>query len=266
MPLNPCVLRKNVVRPVNVCRQLHPVLFSTWKWKKGAWFAESRWAAHLRCDTCHDRISGRLKSNQFYAWGGRQWAGTSPQSPLPWGQKAAPNRSSARRVAASWAHQLLTLFIRLQWSAQAQEPTTCSLYNRKHLLLWTIINRRLLKELTLQQDPLNIYILRADVQQGVFTAEAAPTMLDGGPAHSTRLCCICHSRGSTLENRLPRSSFCLNCPSSSFAKKPPVFFPPRTQLSHHLKCLRAAPTRDWMQLCPPRRSLPKLAEIIHCNR
>ena len=46
-----------------------------------------------------------------------------------------------------------------------------------------IINRRLLKELTLQQDLLNSYIPWADVQQGVFTAEAAPTMLDGELAH-----------------------------------------------------------------------------------
>lgn len=65
---------------------------------------------------------------------------------------------------------------------------------------------RLLKELTLQQDPLNIYILQADVQQGVFTAEAALTMLDGELAHRMWLYCICHSRGSALENRLPRSS------------------------------------------------------------
>lgn len=125
---------------------------------------------------------------------------------------------------------------------------------------------RLLKELTLQQDPLNIYILQADVQQGVFTAEAALTMLDGELAHRMWLYCICHSRGSALENRLPRSSFCLNCPSSSFANKPPVFFPSRTQLSHHLKCLPTAPTGDWMQLCPPHHSLPESAEIIHCNR
>ena len=36
-----------------------------------------------------------------------------------------------------------------------------------------------MKELTLQQDSLNIYILWADVQQEVLAAKAAPTMLDG---------------------------------------------------------------------------------------
>lgn len=44
MPLNPCVLIKNVFQSVNICRQMQSVLFSTWKWKKGIWFAESRWA------------------------------------------------------------------------------------------------------------------------------------------------------------------------------------------------------------------------------
>lgn len=34
LSLNSCVLIKNVIWPVNICRQLHPVLFSTWKWKK----------------------------------------------------------------------------------------------------------------------------------------------------------------------------------------------------------------------------------------
>lgn len=48
IPLNPCVLIKNVVQLVNICRQMHSVLFSTQKWKKGIGFAESRSAAHLR--------------------------------------------------------------------------------------------------------------------------------------------------------------------------------------------------------------------------
>lgn len=34
IPLNPYVLIKNVVPPVNFCRELHLVLFSTWKWKR----------------------------------------------------------------------------------------------------------------------------------------------------------------------------------------------------------------------------------------
>lgn len=78
---------------------------------------------------------------------------TSPQSSLVWGQKAVPSWSSPWQAAASWAHQLLTLFKGLQWSASAQEPTTCSPCNRKHLLPWMTIKRRLLKKLTLQQDP-----------------------------------------------------------------------------------------------------------------
>lgn len=48
VPLNPYILTKKVVQPLNNCRQMHSVLFSTWKWEKVIWFAESRWATHLR--------------------------------------------------------------------------------------------------------------------------------------------------------------------------------------------------------------------------
>lgn len=34
LPLNSCVLIKKCYLTSEICRQLHPVLFSTWKWKK----------------------------------------------------------------------------------------------------------------------------------------------------------------------------------------------------------------------------------------
>lgn len=117
LPLNSCVLIKNVIWPVKSAGSCILCYSALENEKNGTWFAESRWATRSGCDMCHNHISRRLKSNQFHAWGWQRWAGTSSQSPLPCGQKAVPNLSNARQVAASWAHRLLTLFIRLQGSA-----------------------------------------------------------------------------------------------------------------------------------------------------
>lgn len=47
-------------------------------------------------------------------------------------------------------------------------------------------------------------------------------------------------------------------PPSSFANKLPIFFPSRTQLSHHLKCLWAAPPED--------ATLPSTSQPSGCSR
>lgn len=124
-----------------------------------------------------------------------------------------------------------------------------------------IINRRLLKGLYSPTEPLKY--LHSEGWCAVRTVHCWGSW---ELAHSTWLCHIYHSSSSAWENRMPQSSWCLICPSRSFANKPPIFFPLRTQLSHHLKCLWAAPTRDWMQLCSAHHSLLEAAEIIHCNR
>lgn len=120
IPSHPRVLIKNVTWPANFCRELHPVLFSTWK-KKGegvgddmiSWEQESCTAEMWCVPQPHFR---RLSPTSFRR-GGQRWAGTSPQSPVPRGRKAVPSWSSARGAAASGAHQLLTLLVQLQWSA-----------------------------------------------------------------------------------------------------------------------------------------------------
>lgn len=67
--------------------------------------------------------------------------------------------------------------------------------------------------------PLNIYILQQECLPPGLLSQL------GELARSTRLCCICRSGGSALENRLPQSSFSLNCSWSSFANKALAFFP-----------------------------------------
>lgn len=172
---------------MNICRKLHPLLFSTWKWRrKRTWSAESRWATHPRCHMCHNHISGRLRFNQFHSWGGQWWARTSPRSPLPRRHKAgqAPNEQQEAELTSS-LHFSYNISEALKYR-KAQEPTTCSLYNRKHLLLWIITNRRLLKELILQQDHLNIYIL-----QGLWAARSV--YCQGCSDHARWRACMQHT-------------------------------------------------------------------------
>lgn len=116
IPSNPCVLIKNVVWPVNFCRGLrlcYSVLENGEKKnRQEGWvttgFPESRRATQLRCDTCHNHISGRLKSNQFHAW--RAVVGwDKPTEPTATGMESCaqlvecPRSSSKRGSPAPYA-------------------------------------------------------------------------------------------------------------------------------------------------------------------
>lgn len=169
IPLNLCALIKNGVQPVNICRQMHSVLFSTWKWKKGIWFAESRWAPHLRYelhiwDMCHNPISGRLTSNLFKleeASGGLGWSNRAPchgNKKLCWtGQE--PSEEHQVELTSS-------LHFSYYFSGALKPrnlPHALRIIGNIDFCEWLQTGGSW-KGFTLQQNPLNIYILRAEVQ------------------------------------------------------------------------------------------------------
>lgn len=224
------------------------------------------WITHLRCelhtwDTCHNHISGRLTSSLFKLEEASVELGQSHRAPCHGNKKLCRTGQELDEEHQDEPTHSSHFSYDFSEVLKHRNLPHALLYNRKHWLLWMIINRRLLKGLYSPTEPLKY--LHSEGWCAVRTVHCWGSW---ELAHSTWLCHIYHSSSSAWENRMPQSSWCLICPSRSFANKPPIFFPLRTQLSHHLKCLWAAPTRDWMQLCSAHHSLLEAAEIIHCNR